>query len=105
MVYWTESLQGVEHYRVLTPEKLEALVPTWMFRPETFDAVIVSDPVIELAALTQLQVLVQMALSSLHSDPQPRENSDEECKTTASPLSSGRDLSSSPAQRDLGERR
>ena len=23
-VYWTESLQGVEHYRVLTPEKLEA---------------------------------------------------------------------------------
>lgn len=76
-----------------------------MCRPETFDAVIVSDPLIELAALTQLQVIVQMALSSLHSDPQTRENPDEECETTASPLSGGRDLSSPPAQRDVGERR
>jgi hypothetical protein len=75
-----------------------------MCHPETFDAVIVSDPVIELAALKQLQVLVQMALSSLQCDPQPRENPDEESATTASPLSGGRDLSGPPAQRDVGER-
>jgi hypothetical protein len=101
--YWTQSLQGVAHYRVLTSEMVETLIPTWMCHPETFDPVIVSDPVIELTALKQLQVLVQMALSSLQSTPQPRENPDEECATTASPLSCGREPSGPPAQRDSGE--
>jgi hypothetical protein len=103
--YWTQSLQGVAHYRVLTSDSVDTLVPTWMCHPETFDPVIVSDPVIDLAALKQLQVLLQMALSSLHSDPQTRENPDVECETTASPLSGGRDLSNPPAQRDVGEHR
>jgi hypothetical protein len=38
-----------------------------------FDTAIVSDPVIDLAALTQLQILVQTALSSFQNAPHARE--------------------------------
>ena len=103
--YWTQSLQGVEHYHVLTPEMREMLVPTWMCHPETFDAAIVSDPVMDLAALKQLHILVQTALSSLQNAPHTREEQDAEGTTTAPPLSRGRDLTGPPAQRGVGQRR
>jgi hypothetical protein len=103
--YWTQSLQGVEHYHVLTPEMREMLVPTWMCHPATFDAAIVSDPVMDLAALKQLHILVQTALSSLQNAPHTREEQDAESTTTAPPLSRGRDLTGPPAQRGVEQRR
>jgi len=54
--YWTQALQGVEHYRVLTPAMTEILVPTWMYHPTAFDAHIGSEPVIALQALRQLHI-------------------------------------------------
>jgi hypothetical protein len=85
--YWSQSLQGVEHYRVLTPEMTETLVPTWMCHPAAFDAHIVSEPVITLKALHQLHILVHTALSSLLSEPHAREESNATCATTVAPLS------------------
>jgi hypothetical protein len=78
-------------------------VPTWMCHPDTFDAAIVSNPIIELTALKQLQILVQSALSSLENEPLTRENQDAESATTTSPLSRRRDLTGPPAQGSVGE--
>ena len=85
--YWSQSLQGVEHYRVMTPAMTETLVPTWMCHPATFDPHIVSEPVIALKALHQLHILMHTALSSSHSEPHAREEPDATCATTAAPLS------------------
>jgi hypothetical protein len=85
--YWTQALQGVEHYRVLTSAMTETLVPTWMCHPAAFDARLVAEPVIALTALHQLHILVHTALSSLLSEPHAREESDATCATTAAPLS------------------
>jgi hypothetical protein len=76
----------------------EMLVPTWMCHPETFDAAVVSDPVVKLAALKQLQSLVQTALSSLENEPLTRETQDAENATTTPPLSRRRRLTGSTDQ-------
>jgi len=51
----------------------EMLVPTWMCHPQTFDALLTSEPVIDLKALHQLHILVHTALSSLLSELKARE--------------------------------
>lgn len=80
------------------------LVPTWMCHPDTFDAAIVSDPVIELAALKQLLILVETALTSLDNEFLLQENQDAENAATTSSVSRRRGLEGPAAQRDVGER-
>ena len=80
--YWKHLLQKEEHYRVLTTDNVETLIPVWMFDSGCFDASLVDQPVIELSSLINLQQVVDSAMSSLSIDKNTQRTSDE--RTTKS---------------------
>ena len=73
----TERVRGVAHYRITTELGQQRLIPPWMFEPQTFAASPVQHPIIDAAALLDLQTLVLSTLSSLsthYGDDQEEKN-------------------------------